>query len=271
MQLPAAPTISVMLLHVAVAVCACTAAALFMASQVVGLPAAPFRQLQSASAGDPSCSDFDARSAAVNAECCDEPAEDCSSGQPSTCNLGCARVLLPFFDDCGSAPSGSSLVEAFDDVARLCQNTLSVDASAKDQPMAHCLIRGNDAAYESFSCSPDSPAYTPEILTKSFTFTPLYAGHAPVRVGVLGSLGISQLRFAVTPGCPTPQWARTKASRCDNTLMGDHATCTSLVHVAAAEHPGLQQDPKVVCPLEPTDGSWVVGFRPKGTSSGSDV
>jgi hypothetical protein len=136
-------------------------------------------------------------------------------------------VLLPFFDDCGSAPSGSSLVEAFDDVARLCQNTLSVDASAKG-PMAHCLIRGNDAAYESFSCSADSPAYTPEgfrIQTNSFP----------------------PATFAVAPGCPTPQWARTKASLCDNTPMGDHATCTGLVGPAAGlSAMGLPQDPTVV-------------------------
>ena len=76
-----------------------------------------------------------ARSAAVTAECCDEKIEDCSWGGPTTCNLGCemrahleplqtrgasccthddkltrhtilgiiagARVLLPFFSDCG--------------------------------------------------------------------------------------------------------------------------------------------------------------------------
>ena len=207
--------------------CACTAAALFMASRVVGLPDGPFRQLQSASAGDPSCLDFDARVAAVNAECCDEPAEDCSSGQPSTCNLGCARVLLPFFDDCGSTPSGSSVVAAFDDVARLCQNTLSVDASAKGQPMAHCLIRGNDAAYESFSCSPDSPAYTPD------GFQIQTSVYSPVT-------------FAVAPGCSTPQWARAKTSLCDNTHMGDHGTCTGLIAAASGEYE--DQDPKEVCP-----------------------
>ena len=40
------------------------------------------------------------RSAELNSECCDEPTEDCSSGEPATCNAGCAAVLLPFFEDC---------------------------------------------------------------------------------------------------------------------------------------------------------------------------
>jgi len=39
----------------------------------------------------------------VNAECCDEPSEDCSTGQPASCNVGCASVLLPFFADCSEA------------------------------------------------------------------------------------------------------------------------------------------------------------------------
>ena len=35
------------------------------------------------------CTDFDERTRAVNSECCDEPMEDCSSGRPSVCNVGC--------------------------------------------------------------------------------------------------------------------------------------------------------------------------------------
>ena len=46
------------------------------------------------------CSDLQARTQALNEECCNEPGEDCSSGRPTTCNAGCARVMLPFFDDC---------------------------------------------------------------------------------------------------------------------------------------------------------------------------
>ena len=65
------------------------------------------------------CDDFDDRTAAVNDECCDEPTEDCSSGRPATCNLGCAHVLLPFFDDCSGA-LGEEGAGQFADVVALC-------------------------------------------------------------------------------------------------------------------------------------------------------
>ena len=47
--------------------------------------------------------DLAKRAAAVTAECCDEPTEDCSSGQPAVCNAGCAAVLVPYFQDCHDA------------------------------------------------------------------------------------------------------------------------------------------------------------------------
>eukprot|EP01046_Picozoa_sp_COSAG06_P018634 COSAG06_NODE_1303_length_9931_cov_69.878255_4_plen_435_part_00 len=47
--------------------------------------------------------DLTPRTQAVNNECCDEPSEDCSSGRPATCNIGCANVVLPFFEDCSTA------------------------------------------------------------------------------------------------------------------------------------------------------------------------
>ena len=46
----------------------------------------------------PACGSNDQLGAAlvpVNAACCDEPTEDCSSGYPASCNPGCAAVLLP--------------------------------------------------------------------------------------------------------------------------------------------------------------------------------
>jgi hypothetical protein len=48
------------------------------------------------------------------------PTEDCSSGAPSTCNLGCARVLLPFFTEC-SSELGNALQE-FQGVMALCHD-----------------------------------------------------------------------------------------------------------------------------------------------------
>ena len=40
------------------------------------------------------CSDFKARTTAVNTQCCNDKTEDCSSGRPTTCDAACARVLL---------------------------------------------------------------------------------------------------------------------------------------------------------------------------------
>lgn len=37
---------------------------------------------------------------AVNAKCCDEKSEDCSSGEPATCNADCAAVLVPTLQKC---------------------------------------------------------------------------------------------------------------------------------------------------------------------------
>ena len=62
------------------------------------------------------CSDLQARTQALNEECCNEPGEDCSSGRPTTCNAGCARVLLPFFDACGEAlgPGAAQFDDGYD-------------------------------------------------------------------------------------------------------------------------------------------------------------
>jgi hypothetical protein len=78
------------------------------------------------------------RSDAVNAECCDESTEDCSSGQPVGCNVGCARVLLPYYDDCrpllakleiaGSLIAGS-MVADLTAVAKLCRVELAAAAA----------------------------------------------------------------------------------------------------------------------------------------------
>ena len=67
------------------------------------------------------------RTNAVNMECCDEPTEDCSSGLPATCNIGCAGVVLPFFEDCSIA-LGKHAAD-FDDVVALCRAELSPGAS----------------------------------------------------------------------------------------------------------------------------------------------
>ena len=56
-----------------------------------------------ANASTSPCSDFKARTTAVNTECCNDKTEDCSSGRPTSCDAACARVLLPYFADCQSS------------------------------------------------------------------------------------------------------------------------------------------------------------------------
>ena len=70
--------------------------------------------------GPSACADFGGRTATVNDVCCNEKTEDCSSGRPATCNLGCAHVLLPFFDDCAGA-LGAAGAAQFDGVVALCR------------------------------------------------------------------------------------------------------------------------------------------------------
>ena len=44
----------------------------------------------------------------INQECCDEIGEDCSSGAPESCNIGCSVVVLDFWRDCQSTFKTSS-------------------------------------------------------------------------------------------------------------------------------------------------------------------
>ena len=74
------------------------------------------------------CTNLEQRTEAVNGECCDEPTEDCSSGRPATCNLGCARVLLPYFDDCSAALGKAA--RQFENVVALCNNAEDPDGPA---------------------------------------------------------------------------------------------------------------------------------------------
>ena len=65
--------------------------------------------------------DFQSCSAQVNAACCDEPSEDCSSGQPASCNEACARVLVPMRDNCQHIVQATTdLWSAIDRAASTC-------------------------------------------------------------------------------------------------------------------------------------------------------
>jgi hypothetical protein len=75
----------------------------------------------------PPCFFLEARTEAVNTECCDEPT-DCSSGRPSSCNKGCADILVPFFQDCADALGDSA--NDYDDVVGQCREQCSDSAAA---------------------------------------------------------------------------------------------------------------------------------------------
>ena len=79
--------------------------------------------------GSGACPDLEGRTTALNDECCNEKTEDCSSGRPATCNLGCAHVLLPFFDDC-SGVLGAAGAAQFDGVVKLCRIILQYPVRA---------------------------------------------------------------------------------------------------------------------------------------------
>ena len=72
-------------------------------------------------------SDLADRAGDVAHECCDEPTEDCSSGQPASCNPGCAAVLVPYYLDCRETlraePGGGEVLAAVQAAVQQCDST----------------------------------------------------------------------------------------------------------------------------------------------------
>jgi hypothetical protein len=72
-------------------------------------------------------SDLADRADAVARECCDEPQEDCSSGEPASCNPGCAAVLVPYYLDCREAlraePGAGDVLAAVQRAVQQCDST----------------------------------------------------------------------------------------------------------------------------------------------------
>eukprot|EP01046_Picozoa_sp_COSAG06_P036612 COSAG06_NODE_4052_length_4625_cov_21.008396_5_plen_458_part_00 len=97
--------------------------------------------------GDAACaaSDLGARSAAVDAECCDAPTEDCSSGEPATCNVGCAAVLVPYFQDCHAtlqaSQGGAALVGTLQSTVDKCGAAMYRCDCAEGWGGASCEVR----------------------------------------------------------------------------------------------------------------------------------
>jgi hypothetical protein len=82
-----------------------------------------------------STTDLTSRLDDVTKECCDEPAEDCSSGWPATCNIGCANVVRSFWAECQApfvAFSGAQTAEQFRAVVQKCEKETA--AAGEDDP-----------------------------------------------------------------------------------------------------------------------------------------
>ena len=75
----------------------------------------------------------------VTEECCNEPEEDCSSGAPATCNVGCAGVVNTFWDECREpfiASVGQETAQVFEDAVHKCAVELPTDPGAREQTLA---------------------------------------------------------------------------------------------------------------------------------------
>lgn len=116
-------------------------------------------------------SDLTERAAAVTRECCDEPTEDCSSGQPATCNAGCAMVLISYFQDCHEALLANSpdVLEAVSTAVKQCSymplyqcscatgwsgdNCMQATVPPHPTPPATALPDGFDESYTITGCA----------------------------------------------------------------------------------------------------------------------
>jgi hypothetical protein len=90
------------------------------------------RRLQGTVVDSGAC-DLPTRTQSMHDECCDEKTEDCSpEGVPaSSCNAGCADILLPFFADCADQLEPTKASQ-FNRVVSICQETLDSDGGGGD-------------------------------------------------------------------------------------------------------------------------------------------
>jgi hypothetical protein len=73
-------------------------------------------------------SDLVSHVAEISRTCCDEPTEDCSSGEPKSCNPGCAAVVLSFWSECQAPFSQTNTLAAvatFERVVQMCRHAES--------------------------------------------------------------------------------------------------------------------------------------------------
>ena len=96
--------------------------------------------------GGSSCTatELPARSAAVTAECCDEPTEDCAGGHPHSCNADCAALFLPFWADCRAALGTDG--QQLEPVVALCESTVMGGAPSLAEQLNLQCTDGSAAA-----------------------------------------------------------------------------------------------------------------------------
>lgn len=91
---------------------------------------------------------FQSLIAPVNAECCDEPTEDCTSSSPDqasypkVCNAGCQRLLLPMQETCSAflaEPGHERLQVAVEQAAANCQQCSTSQDFADLLSSAHAV------------------------------------------------------------------------------------------------------------------------------------
>eukprot|EP01052_Picozoa_sp_SAG31_P016496 SAG31_NODE_1094_length_9945_cov_3.834349_16_plen_220_part_00 len=88
----------------------------------------------------------------VSAECCsDELEEDCQSGLPSTCNSGCANVVLQFWHDCESELD-KDFRATFHQFVRQCQDADVARAGFSDAQQLRLTCTDGSATQ---NCVPD--------------------------------------------------------------------------------------------------------------------
>ena len=70
------------------------------------------------------CADLQQQTAAINEQCCGSDDAACSSGVPTSCDVGCASVFLPFLRDC------PDVALPFASVVALCEATVAKAGAA---------------------------------------------------------------------------------------------------------------------------------------------
>eukprot|EP01043_Picozoa_sp_COSAG02_P014606 COSAG02_NODE_605_length_19635_cov_7.106982_8_plen_705_part_00 len=97
------------------------------------------------------------RSAAVNAACCHEMAEDCNSGVPTTCNAGCSEVLVPYYHDCATAlqqaQGGYDFIAAIQTAVLLCDESVGMQSPVAEY---QCLCVDG---WNGHNCETQAPAH----------------------------------------------------------------------------------------------------------------